>query len=198
MLRGCAGFGFLRHHRSGDEDGDAGLAHRDHMGARPDGLEKIDDVLDVFVEAEPAVRPRDVADIVPVGDVDVVIGEQRAHGRAQQRREMSRQRRHQQHARLRGIDILLEVQQRSERRDPCRLLVHRDFLVAHHRAVDVEGWPVVSETGARDQLIGSREIARERGDAGRLGRRHRLYGETRQCAHRNHEIGMCLIGEIKH
>jgi hypothetical protein len=43
----------LRHHRGGDEDGDAGLAHRDHMGARPDGLEKVDDVLDVFVEAEP-------------------------------------------------------------------------------------------------------------------------------------------------
>ena len=45
----------LRHHRGGDEDGDAGLAHRDHMGAGPDRLEKVDDVLDVFVEAEPAL-----------------------------------------------------------------------------------------------------------------------------------------------
>ena len=52
-LRGIAG---LRHHRGGDEHGDAGLAHRHHMGARPDRLQEADQVLDIFVEAEPAVR----------------------------------------------------------------------------------------------------------------------------------------------
>jgi hypothetical protein len=168
------------------------------MGARPDGLEKIDDVLDVFVEAEPALRARDVADIVPVGDVDVVIGEQRAHGGAQQRREMSRQRRHQQYAGLRGIDGLLEMQQGSERRDARGLFMHRDLLVAHHDAVDAERRPVVAQPGARDQLIGGGEIAGERHRADGLRRRQRLDREVGQRPHRNHEIGMCLIGYIKH
>ncbi len=144
------------------------------MGARPDGLEKFHDVLDVFVEAEPALRARDVARIVPVGDEDVVIGEQRLHGGAQQRREMSRQRRHQEHAGLRGIDVLLEMQERSERSDARRLLMHRDFLVSHHHAVDAEGRPVVAQTCARDQLIGGGEIAGERGGIGRLRRRQRV------------------------
>ena len=71
------------------------------MGARPDRLEEADEVLDVLVEAEAAVLERHIARVVPVGDVDVVVGQHRAHGAAQQRREMARQRRHQEHAWLR-------------------------------------------------------------------------------------------------
>ena len=42
-----------------------------------------------------------VADVVPIGDVDVVIDEQGLDRRAQQRREMPRHRRDDEHARLR-------------------------------------------------------------------------------------------------
>ena len=43
----------LRHHGGGGEHGDAGLAHRDDMRARAHRLQEFDDVLDIFVEAEP-------------------------------------------------------------------------------------------------------------------------------------------------
>ena len=55
MLRGCAGLPALRHHRDGHQHRDAGLADREHMGALADHLEELDQVLDIFVEAEPAV-----------------------------------------------------------------------------------------------------------------------------------------------
>src|SRR2546430_3559633 len=48
-----------------------------------------------IVEAEAAMQERHVARIVPVGDVDVVLGQHRADGGAQQRGEMPGQRRHQ-------------------------------------------------------------------------------------------------------
>ena len=49
-------------------------------------------------------RERHVARVVPVGDVDVVVGQHRAHGVAQQRREVARHRRDDQHARLRRVE----------------------------------------------------------------------------------------------
>ena len=96
-LRLVAGGG---HHRDGGERLHAGLADGDQMRARAQRLEKPDDVFDIVVEAEGPVLETDVARVVPIGDVDVVIGQQRAHGVAQQRGEVARQRRHDQHARL--------------------------------------------------------------------------------------------------
>ena len=101
----------------------------------------------------------DVAHVVPVGDVDVVLGQHGPHGAAQQRREMAGQRRDQQHARLRGVDVLLEMQQRAERRDMRGLLAHRDLAVADRDLVDAERRPLVGEAGARDQFIGRGQIA---------------------------------------
>ena len=43
---------------------------------------------DVVVEAERAVLEPDVAGVVPVGDVHVVVGHERAHGGAEQGREV--------------------------------------------------------------------------------------------------------------
>ena len=95
MLRGCAaarlrGIAGLRHHRGGDEHGDTRLAHRHDVRARPDRLQETDQVRDIVVEAEPAVHERDVAHVVPIGDVDVVLRQHRARGRAQQCGEMAR------------------------------------------------------------------------------------------------------------
>ena len=118
-------------------------------------------MIDVFVEAEPAGGQRHVARVVPIGDVDVVLGQHGAHGAAQQRREMAGQRRHQQHARLRGRDVLLEVQQRAERRHLRRLLAHLDLAVADGDAVDAERRARVGQAGARDQLVGRGEVAHQ-------------------------------------
>ena len=58
------------------------------MDALAHHLEELDQVLDIFVEAEAAVPDADVAGIGPVGDVDVMVRQQNAHGIAQKRREM--------------------------------------------------------------------------------------------------------------
>ncbi len=114
---------------------------------------------DVVVEAEPAVRERDVARIVPVGDVDVMLGQERTHRRAQERREMARERRDQEDARLCRVDVLAEPQQRGERRGVGGLFEHRDLAVSHRHGIDAEGRPGVREARARDQLIGGAEVA---------------------------------------
>ena len=58
-----------------------------------------------------------------------------------------------------GVDVLLEVQQRAERRDMRGLLVHRDLAVADRDAVDAVRRARVGEPGARDQLIGGGQVA---------------------------------------
>src|SRR4051812_49819561 len=95
------------------------------MRARPNCLEEADQVTDIFIEAEATGSQRYVAYIVPVGDVDVVLRQHRAYRAAHERGEMAGQRRNQEHARLRGIDVLLEVQERAEGRRQRGLLIHR-------------------------------------------------------------------------
>ena len=92
-----AGMVVLGHQRGRRQRLHAGLADGDHVRARPHRLEERDQVLDIFVEAEAAVPDADVARIGPVGDVDVVLGQQHAHRVAQQGGEVAGQRRHQQH-----------------------------------------------------------------------------------------------------
>jgi hypothetical protein len=58
--------------------------------------QEIHQVLGVFVEAELSLIGRNVAGVVPVGDVDVVVLQQGFHGAAQQRGEVAGHRRHQQ------------------------------------------------------------------------------------------------------
>ncbi len=81
---------------------------------------------------------------------------------------MARQRGDQQDRRLRLLDVLLEVQERAERRDIGELLAHLHVAVADLDLIDAEGRPLVGEAGARDQLVGGGEIAQMRG-AGDVG-----------------------------
>ena len=117
----------LRHHGGSDQRRHAGLTHRDDMRARPDRLQKLDQMGDIIVEAEPAGRHRNVTGIVPVGDIDVMLRQHGAHGPAQERREMARERRHDQDARLGGFDVLFEAKQRAERGDMGHLLGDLDL-----------------------------------------------------------------------
>jgi len=157
-------------------------------------------VLDVVVEAEAAVAEIDVARVVPVGDVDVVLGQHGAHCVTQQGREVARERRHQQHARPRRLDVLLEMQQRAERRDSLAHLAHRYLAVADRHPVDAERRAYVGEPRARDQLVGGGEIAQRarrecRPRRGFAERVERCAGED---AHQAHDVGMGLVGLVKH
>jgi hypothetical protein len=120
--------------------------------ARADLVEEGDEVVGVVLQPEAAGMERNVARVMPVGDVDVVILQQRLHGAAQQRGEMAGHRRHQQHARLLGPVLLPEMQERAERGGEGDFLGDLQFLIADHHPVDAVGGPVIGEGGARDQF----------------------------------------------
>ena len=132
------------------------------MSARPDLLEEADEVRGVVVEGERAVAQRNVAGVVPVGNIDVMFGQQSLDRGAEQRREVTRQRRDQQNARRRLVDVFLEMAQRREGRNVCVFLGHRDFAVADHDALDAIGWPGMGQPRPHDQFIGGVEVAESR------------------------------------
>ena len=125
----------------------------------PDVIEKADDVIDEFVEAETSGIARDVARIVPVGDVDVVVRQERRDRVAQQGREMTRHRRHQQDARLHDVDSLFEMKKRAERRDERGLFRDRDHTMAHDHVVDAERRPLMRQPCAAHHLGARRHAA---------------------------------------
>ena len=102
-------------------------------------------------------------------------------------------------ARLLGVDVLLEMQQRAERRDMRGLLAHLDLAVAGGDVRDAERRAVVGEAGARDQLVGRREIA-HRAVAGHAdaGMAERTGRHARKRPDRAHHVGMGLIGRVQH
>src|SRR6266436_318073 len=71
-----------------------------------------------------------IASVVPVGDVDVVVGKKRLRCTAKQGCEMPRHRRDQEHTRLNRSQILLEAQQGAERRPMSGNLTHCGDAIA--------------------------------------------------------------------
>jgi hypothetical protein len=134
----------LRHDRDRGQRRHARLAHRDDVSPGSDRFEETDDMIDVLVQAEAAVRQAYVASVVPVGEVDVVLGQQRADSVAQQRREVARQRRDHEHSRLVDRDFFLEVQKCPERSDIRSVLMHRDLAAARRDAPDPERGSVMA------------------------------------------------------
>ena len=96
----------LGHDGGGGERLNRRLTDRHHMRALAHHAEELHQVIHVIVEPERTVGERHVAGIMPIGDVDVVVGQQGAHRAAQQRGEMARERRDDEHLGLLGIDVL--------------------------------------------------------------------------------------------
>ncbi len=189
----------LGHQRGGGERRDARLADRHQVRARPHRLEEGHDVLDVLVEAEPPGGERHVARVVPVGDEDVVVGEHRLNGVAQQGREVPRHGREQEHARLHRLDVLPEVQQRPERRAMEDLLAHRDVLAADPGRGDVEGGALVGQVGEREHLDRGGGPAHRQPVVERLA--HLLEGRQRRRGRRPgrpHQVRVRLKGLVEH
>src|SRR5215470_13048046 len=61
------------HERRGGKHGDSRLAHRKHMNVSFEETQDSFDRVDVIVEIEVAVDQRNVARILPVGDVDISV-----------------------------------------------------------------------------------------------------------------------------
>ena len=92
----AAGLRFItvfRHQRDGSEDGDAGLADGDDVRSCPHHLQELNQVVNEGAEIEAALGEGHIANVMPVGDIDVVVGQHRFDRRAQQCREMTRHRR---------------------------------------------------------------------------------------------------------
>jgi hypothetical protein len=169
------------------------------MGTRPEYLEKSDDVIDKVVELERTVLQLDISGIVPVGDVDVVIGEEDLRSAAQQGGEMPRHRRYQENARLRPRRLLREAQQRTKRRLVNGRLAYRSLATADRDGVDAESRPTVTEARTRDKLAEGRSGAQEsmaRHPWHRLG--ERCGGQFGYRPNRSGDVGKSLEIVVNH
>ena len=156
----------LRHDGGCGQRRDRRLADRHHVCARTDLVEEGDQMVGVVLEPEAAGMKRNVARVMPVGDVDIVVLQQRLHGAAQQGGEMAGHRRHQQQPWLLRRILLLEVQERAERGGEGDFLGYLQLLIADQYPVDAVGRPMIGEGGARDQFERRGEPAKQSvGDA---------------------------------
>jgi hypothetical protein len=101
------------------------------MRAGAEHVQHRDQIVDVVVEIEAALGERHHARIRPVGDVDVVAGQHRVDGAAEQRRVMARHRRDDQELLLVGRLVaagLLEIEELAEGPLPDDALMDREAL----------------------------------------------------------------------
>jgi hypothetical protein len=155
-LRSIAG---LRHDGHRRENGNAGLADREHVRARSEQFKILDQVFDVLLHAEAAHGNRHIARIVPIGNEHVVLGQQSAHRRPQQRCEMPGERRDHENPRLGHRDVFFEMQKRAEGRARRRLFSHFHFAVTDIDVGNTKRRPRVGQTRARDQFVSGAQVA---------------------------------------
>ena len=150
----------LRHHRHGREHGDAGLAHRQHVRARPHHVEKLDQVLDIFVEAEAAAVSGTSRALCQSVMKTSCSG---SMVRTVARNSVAKWPDNGATSSTRGCAVamsFLKCSKRTERRAGGGLLAHLDFAVADSDGANAERRARMGEAGARNQLIGGGEIAK--------------------------------------
>ena len=141
-----SGFAVAGHERNRGEHRHGGLAHRNHVHIRADVADKFLHISDVVIKVERAVFQADHARVSPIGDVDLVVTQQLAHGFAQQRGVVARQRGHDQHGGLvfhpiqcgRVVGEALEAQQAAKRFGQGSLLMHSHFHASDVNRRDAE------------------------------------------------------------
>ena len=162
------------HDRDRGHDRHRRLAHRDHVGIAAERMQDRNHVVDVIVEIETPFRQRHHARIDPVGDVDVVVGQKRLDGAAQQRCKVARHRRHDQKPRLRPLrqvfEHTLEMDELAERPLPDGGDVDRHALAADERRIDAPFRPAVAPRRALEQFASRGDRLAERGEGQRIDR----------------------------
>ena len=175
------------------------MAHREHVDPGTDPAEERHDVVDVVVETEGSLGQRNVAGVVPIGDVHVVVLREGAHGRPEQGGEVPGERGHDKHFGLDDLGVLGEVQERGERRRHHHLLAHAHRLALDLHGVDAEGGSMMGEPGPRHQLVGGRDPADDRVLTNRS--REAIEGagdEFGQSLHRCRSIDLGLVRPVQH
>ena len=133
-----------------------GLAHANDVRLAAERVQHRDHVIDVVVEVEAPVRKRHHAGIDPLGDVDVMVRQERLDRAAQQRRVVARHRRDDEQFRLRAprrmLHRALEMQEPAERPLPHRRDVHRHALAADQGGVDAPFGLAVAARGALEEF----------------------------------------------
>ena len=139
------------------------LAHREDVHVSRKVAEDVDHRVDIVVEIEPPLEQRHAARILPVGDVDLVIGKEGLDRAAQQRREVPRHGGNEQEARVGGgatrIDVALEVDEAAEGMLPRHLLADADGGAIDDRVRDAERRLAVAAGGTLEHLAGGQRIA---------------------------------------
>ena len=169
------------------------------MNARPEQTGEADHQLDEIVEIEPAVKQRHVARVLPVGQVDVVIGQQGLDGAAQQGRKMPGERRHHQHRRLLAGPILAEMDEVAERMRSDGLLLDGDFPALDRDRADAKIRPLMRQVGMGEQVHRRGGAAHARQVADRQPRMAQpVMGGPGHQPDRPEKVLLCLVGVVKH
>ncbi len=122
--------------------GNGRLADRKHM--RPlarlgaDQLQEFDEIIDIIVEIEAAVRQRHQLRVAPIGDVDVVVRQQPLDRAAQQGCIVARHRRDDEQRRAVLDALAIEMLQLAEGLAEQDFLMNADILPANMNRFDAE------------------------------------------------------------
>ena len=152
------GIVFRLHQRRGGQHRHGRLAHGKHMHVAAEEAEHADHGVDVVVEIEAAGDLRHVARVLPVRDVNLMLGQERLDGAAQERGKVARHGCDQQQPRVLrgegGIDVALEMEKATEGRLPHYLFAYLHRLAVDPGAGDTEIRFVVAPRGALEHLAG--------------------------------------------
>ncbi len=152
------------------------------------------------VEIEPSVQQRNVAGVGPVGQVDVVIGQQGFDGAAQQGREMTGQRRHDQapfgSSRVVSLRKCSSLQKgcaatTSSLTAICLPSIVTDLMPKSGRSCDMPEWDSSSIAAAALRTQGISPI-------GGHGWRSQSLGCLGHQSNRPENVVLCLVGVVKH
>ena len=102
-------------------------------------LQHADQVVDIFLEAEAPLHERDLARILPVGDVDIVVLQHGLHRVAQECREVTGKGSDDQHFRLWRVDVLAEMEHAAKREIEHCLLDNKRLAILDNHGRDAEG-----------------------------------------------------------
>ncbi len=122
-------------------------------------VDEIDQVVDEGIHVEDARTQRHVADVVPVGDVDVVMLEQRARGAGQQRGKVAGNGGDQQDLGAGVGRVLAEVQQRGEWSRGKGFFAYGNLAPVHFNRLNAEARPLVGQARQSDGFADGGRLA---------------------------------------
>ena len=128
---GLVGIVVLGHQGNRAQNRHGRLAHRDDVGLRAEVRQERHHVRNVVFQIEGAAGQRHRARVEPIGDVDVVLGQQRLDRAAQKRGVMTRHWRDNENRWMHLIGRTFEMDESAK-----RLGEHRDFPDRHSVTVD--------------------------------------------------------------